>query len=216
MNTDHRLRGFSLIEVMASLALLSVAALGMVAGMLVASGSTVISRKRTDMALFAQARLERLASRTRLKIPTAATVTPVDCSSMTVGGAFDPNTDPNTGGWMLDVIDGAPPAGGGTYGDDLMAGPLLAETDSGPDATNTLSKRTSFAGKWIDGSDRQGCASAVVRNDTSVLCREIHIEPVNVTNAGVTTFMLRVWVRVIQGGVPWQSANLVLRQDVAQ
>ena len=139
MNTRQRARGFSLIETMASLAILAVAALGLMGSMLVASGSNTISRRRTDMTLFAQSRIERLASRTRAKVPTATTTTPVNCSAMAVGGAFDPNANPGTGGWMLDV-----------------------------------------------------------------------------TNAGVTTFMLRVWVRVIQGGVPWQNSYVLMREDIAQ
>src|SRR5207248_6246005 len=129
---------------------LAVAALGLMGSMIVASGANSISRRRTDMTLFAQSRLERVASRTRVKVPTATTTTPVNCAAMAVAGAFDPNADPGTGGWMLDVIDGTPPAGGGALGDDLMAGPLLAETDSsGVDSASTLSKRATFAAAWF-------------------------------------------------------------------
>jgi len=217
MNTKQHARGFSLIETMASLAILAVAALGLMGSMLVASGSNTISRRRTDMTLFAQSRIERLASRTRAKVPTATTTTPVNCSAMAVGGAFDPNANPGTGGWMLDVIDGTPPAGGGALGDDLMAGPLVTEGDgSGIDGTGTLSKRATFAAAWFGGTDTNGCGSDTVRNDATVMCREVHIEPLDVTNAGVTTFMLRVWVRVIQGGVPWQNSYVLMREDIAQ
>ena len=112
------------------------------------------------MTLFAQSRIERLASRTRAKVPTATTTTPVNCSAMAVGGAFDPNANPGTGGWMLDVIDGTPPAGGGALGDDLMAGPLLAEGDgSGVDGAGTLAKRATFAAAWFGGTDTNGCGS---------------------------------------------------------
>jgi len=214
MNT--RETGFSLIETMASLAILAVAALGLMSSMLVASGANSVSRRRTDMMLFAQSRLENLATRTRSNVPTATTTTPVNCSSMAVAGNFDPGAAPGTGGWMLDVIDGNPPPGGGALGDDLMAGPLLAESDSGIDAATTLSKRAAFAQAWLTATDTAGCGSDTVRNDRSVMCREVHIEPLNVTNAGVTSFMLRVWVRVVQGGVPWQSSNVVIRQDIAQ
>jgi prepilin-type N-terminal cleavage/methylation domain-containing protein len=216
MNTSSQPRGFSLVEVMAALAILAVSALGLTAAMLVASGGTEISRRRTDMTLFARTRLERLATRTRLKVPTATTTIPVNCSAMAVAGTFNPNAAPGTGGWMLDVIDGSPPAGGGALGDDLMAGPLLSEDAGGPNTASTLSKRASFATAWSTGTDLNGCGSDTVRNDRSVFCREIHIEPLDVTQAGVTMFMLRVWVRVIQGGVPWQNSNLVVRQDIIQ
>src|SRR2546430_14392010 len=158
MNPKQHARGFSLIETMASLAILAVAALGLMGSMLVASGSNTISRRRTDMTLFAQSRIERLASRTRAKVPTATTTTPVNCAAMAVGGAFDPNADPGTGGWMLDVIDGNPPAGGGAIGDDLMAGPLLAEgAGDGGGRTHTPSQRASFAAAWVGGADTAGC-----------------------------------------------------------
>ena len=217
MNTRRQYAGFSLIETMASLAILAVAALGLMGSMVVASGANSISRRRTDMTLFAHSRIERISSRTRSKVPTATTTTPINCTAMAVGGAFDPNADPGTGGWMLDVIDGNPPAGGGAIGDDLMAGPLLAEdAGNGVDSTNTLSKRSSFAAAWFGGTDTAGCGSATVRNDSTVMCREVHIEPLDVVNAGVTTFMLRVWVRVIQGGVPWQNSYVLMREDIAQ
>ena len=217
MNTRRQYAGFSLIETMASLAILAVAALGLMGSMLVASGTNSISRRRTDMTLFAHSRIERLGSRTRSKVPTATTTTPVNCAAMAVVGAFDPNAAPGTGGWMLDVIDGTPPAGGGAIGDDLMAGPLLAEgAGNGVDGASTLSKRASFAAAWLGGTDTAGCGSDTVRNDSTVMCREVHIEPLNVTNAGVTTFMLRVWVRVVQGGVPWRNSYVLMREDIAQ
>src|SRR3989440_2988053 len=175
MNTKQHARGFSLIETMASLAILAVAALGLMGSMLVASGSNTISRRRTDMTLFAQSRIERLASRTRAKVPTATTTTPVNCSAMAVGGAFDPNANPGTGGWMLDVIDGTPPAGGGALGDDLMAGPLLTEGDaSGIDGAGTLSKRATFAAAWFGGTRTPGCGSGTGRHGPTVMCRGGH------------------------------------------
>ena len=139
MNTDARCRGMTLLEVMVALALLGVSALGLVGGMIVATNTNGISRRRTEMLQFAQARIEQLASRTRVNIPTAATTTPVNCAAMNAGGAFNVNAAPGTGGWMLDVIDGNPPAGGGSLGDSLMAGPLLVEGDlSGIDSAATL------------------------------------------------------------------------------
>src|ERR687884_1064699 len=98
MNTDaRRRRGMTLLEVTVALALLGVSALGLVGGMVVASNTNAVSRRRTHMLEFAHARLERIASRTRNTVPTSATVTPVNCSKMAAGGAFDPNSAPGTG-----------------------------------------------------------------------------------------------------------------------
>ena len=218
MNIDvRRRRGMTLIEVMVALALLGVSALGLVGGMVVASNTNAISRRRTHMLEFGHARLERLASRTRNTVPTAATLTPVNCSKMSAGGTFDPSSAPGTGGWMLDVIDGNPPPGGGALGDDLMAGPLLVEGDlSGVDSAGTLSQRATFASAWFGATDTAGCGSTTVTSNPAVLCREIHIEPLDVTVNGITTFLLRVWVRVVQGGGPWQNSYVLLREDIAQ
>jgi type II secretory pathway pseudopilin PulG len=207
----------TLLEVMIALALLGVSALGLVGGMVVASNTNAISRRRTEMYQFAQARIEQLATRTRTNIPTAATVTPVNCSAMNAGGTFDPNAAPGTGGWMLDVIDGAPPAGGGSLGDSLMAGPLLVEGDlSGVDSAGTLAQRATFANNWLTATDTQGCASTTVTKNIAVLCRELHIEANDTVVNGVTVPMLRVWVRVVQGGANWQNAFVTLRQDISQ
>src|SRR5438067_2132858 len=169
MNTRRQYAGFSLIETMASLAILAVAALGLMGSMVVASGANSISRRRTDMTLFAHSRIERISSRTRSKVPTATTTTPIDCTAMAVGGAFDPNADPGTGGWMLDVIDGNPPAGGGAIGDDLMADPVLAEGGGNGVAGSVwkASRRTSVrreaappAARWVSlpGVGRPGAS----------------------------------------------------------
>jgi type II secretory pathway pseudopilin PulG len=206
----------TLLEVLIAMVLLSIGALGMMSGMLLASNGNAISRRRTEMLQFAQARVERLATRTRTKVPTSATSTPVNCSTMSAS-PFDPNSAPGTGGWMLDVIDGNPPAGGGTVGDDLMAGPLLVEGDlSGVDAAATLTKRTSFANAWFAASDTAGCGSSVVSSDPTVMCREVHVESVDNTSGGTQTFLLRAWVRVVQGGVPWNTSYVTVRQDIAQ
>jgi prepilin-type N-terminal cleavage/methylation domain-containing protein len=218
MNTDaRRRRGMTLLEVMVALALLGVSALGLVGGMVVASGTNGISRRRTHMLEFGHARLERLGTRTRVNIPTQATVTPVNCSSMAAGGPFDPNAAPGTGGWMLDVIDGTPPPGAGTLGDDLMFGPLLVEGDlSGVDSAATIAKRTTAAAAWFGATDTKGCGSTTVTSNPAVMCREIHVEPLDVAAGGTTMFMLRVWVRVVQGGGNWQNSFVLLRRDIAQ
>jgi type II secretory pathway pseudopilin PulG len=207
----------TLIEVMASLSILAVTSLAVMAGMVVASNANGMSRRRTIMLQFAQSRLEVLGSRTRTKIPTAATTTPFDCSKMAVSGTFDPNAAPGTGGWMLDVIDGTPPAGGGTQGDDLMFGPLLAEGDfSGIDPVVALSARSSFSSAWFGNTDTLGCGSPTVTKDLRLFCREIHIQPFDFTSGGVSVSMLRVWVRVVHGGEPWQNSYVMLQQDLAQ
>jgi type II secretory pathway pseudopilin PulG len=218
VNTDRAAaRGMSILEVLVALVLLGTAALGLVAGMSLASQGNALARRRTEMLQFAQARLERLSTRTRTKVPTSTTTTPVDCSKMATGGAFDPNAAPGTGGWMLDVLDGSPPAGGGALGDDLMAGPLLVEGDrSGIDSAATVTKRATFASAWFDGSDGAGCGSTVVTQNPAVLCREVHVEPLDVTVGGTKTFLLRVWVRAVQGGGAWQSSYVLVREDIAQ
>jgi prepilin-type N-terminal cleavage/methylation domain-containing protein len=214
MNTD---RGVTILEVLIAMALLSIGGMGMIGGMLIASNGNVVSRRRTDMLQFAQTRLERLATRERTRIPTATTTgTGIDYSSMSAS-PFDPNAAPGTGGWMLDVIDGNPPAGGGSLGNDLMAGPLLVEGDlSGVDLAATLSKRSSFADAWFTGKDTKGCGSPTVTSNTAVLCREVHIEPLDATIGGVQTFMFRIWIRVVQGGRNWKSSYVTVTEDVSQ
>jgi len=214
MNTD---RGVTILEVLIAMALLSIGGMGMIGGMLIASNGNVVSRRRTDMLQFAQTRLERLATRERTRIPTATTAgTGIDYSSMSAS-PFDPNAAPGTGGWMLDVIDGNPPAGGGSLGNDLMAGPLLVEGDlSGVDLATTLSKRSSFADAWFTGKDTKGCGSGTVTSNPAVLCREVHIEPLDATIGGVQTFMFRIWIRVVQGGRNWKSSYVTVTEDVSQ
>jgi type II secretory pathway pseudopilin PulG len=207
----------TILEVLIALALLSIGGLGMVSGMLIASNGNAVSRRRTDMVQFAQTRLERLATRDRTQIPTATTTgAGIDYSTMSAS-PFDPNAAPGTGGWMLDVIDGNPPAGGGSLGNDLMAGPLLVEGDlSGVDSAATLPLRGSFANAWLTGKDTKGCGSSTVTSNPAVLCREVHIEPWDPTIGGVQTFMFRIWVRVVQGGRNWRSAYVTVTQDVSQ
>jgi type II secretory pathway pseudopilin PulG len=207
----------TILEVLIAMVLLSIGALGMVSGMLLASNGNAISRRRTEMLQFAQARLERLATRTRTNIPTSATTTPIDCSAMNAGGTFDPNAAPGTGGWMLDVIDLNTDATG-AVGDDLMVGPLLLEGQfSGVDSAATIATRTSFATSWFGGADTKGCGSSVVTSNAAVLCREIHVEPADVTVSGTKMYLLRAWVRVVQGGTTnWKTSYVTVQQDIAQ
>ena len=215
-------RGFTLIEVLAALSVLAIATVGLTGGIIVAVNTTGIAARRTLMVQFAQARLERLVAETRTKIPTAASTIPVDCSKMAVGGAFDPTAAPGTGGWMLDVIDGASgpnPTGGG---DDAMWGPILIY-DSASNATdnylaNTIATRQNVYTSWIGSGLPAGCGTTTLApamagpQQSSMLCREVHIEPQTVNAVP----MLRVWVRVLQVGADWRVNSVTLQEDIAQ
>lgn len=219
-------RGFTLIEVFAALAVLAIASLGLVAGLVIALRANGIAAQRTLMLQFAQTRLERLIAETRTKIPTAATTSP-DCSKMT-SSPWPSGTSglpaPGTGGWMLDVIDG--PAPNGAAGNDAMWGPVLIY-DASTNATDnyigsTIATRTNVYNAWVGGSLSAGCGSSIAAaspgggaappGQASVLCREVHIEPQTVN--GVP--MLRAWVRVLQVGTNWQVNSVTLTEDIAQ
>ena len=202
-------RGFSLIEVMAALAVLATATLGLTAGIIVAVNANGISAKRTLMAQFAQARIERLLAETRTKIPTAATF-----PAMAVAGAFIPDVAPGTGGWMIDVIDGvAPPLAG----NNAMFGPVMI-ADASVNGTDdfigqTVAQRTATYNAWTSGGLPGGCGHPSLQK-TQILCREVHIEPLDVGTPPIP--MLRAWVRVVQGGTNWQSTSLRMSEDMAQ
>lgn len=216
-------RGFTLVEVFAALAVLSIATLGLVAGLLIALRANGIAAQRTLMLQFAQTRLERLVAETRTKIPTALTTSP-DCSAMAVG-TFDPIAAPGTGGWMLDVIDG--PAPGGLAGDDSMFGPVLIY-DAATNATDnylssTLATRAAVYSAWTGGALANGCGAASLAasapssggaapSQAAILCREVHIEPQTINNVP----MLRAWVRVLQVGADWRVNSVTLTEDIAQ
>src|SRR3954462_2259095 len=99
----------TLIEVMIALAFLGLPSLGLAGTLVVSSNSNSVAARRTVMSAFAQARIESLTSMTRWKIPTSA----YPCCAAMAATNFDPNSAPNTGGWMMDTIDGPAPAGGG-------------------------------------------------------------------------------------------------------
>lgn len=222
MNTSRQRRasGLTLIEIMASLSILGVAALGLVSSMVVAINGNALAARRTQMAQFAQARLERLITQTRIKIPTSTTTAPVNYSAMAASGTFDPTAAPNTGGWVLDVIDGAPPTAAGA-GDDPMFGPVLFD-DSAADGTDnfvglTKTLRSTLANDWLaapaSNGTLGGCGAAAVVADAAVLCRELHVEP---ADSIASTPMLRAWVRVVQGGGNWQRSYVLMQEDIAQ
>jgi prepilin-type N-terminal cleavage/methylation domain-containing protein len=199
LNTDRahprepRPAGFTLIEVMASLAILGVSLLGLMAGLNVASASNGRASRRTQMVEFAQSRIERLMAATKADICTATFQGGVvDCSRMAgAPSPFNPNVAPNTGGWMLDVLDRAPYDPAGTTGVDPMAGPVvvLGNVGGSIDEPATLTARASLASDWSSGGS--GCASPLVTKN--MLCRELHIE------LDSTSTYYHIWVRVSRG-----------------
>jgi prepilin-type N-terminal cleavage/methylation domain-containing protein len=192
----------TLIEVSIALAVLAIASLGLAGSLVVSNNSNSIAARRTVMSAFAQARIESLTSTTRTKIPTGKSSC---CLAMSTGGAFDPMSNPGTGGWMMDTIDGAAPA---TGGDDLLWGPVVVHgaNENGNDGTvaKTKSLRASVA----------SCTDAAVTSNAAVFCREVHIEPYSQGTPPVP--MLRAYVRVIQGGGSWRRSYVLLQQDIAQ
>jgi prepilin-type N-terminal cleavage/methylation domain-containing protein len=189
----------TLIEVMIALVVLAIASLGLAGSLVISNNSNSLAARRTVMSAFAQARIESLSATTRTKIPTA---TSACCAAMS-SAAFDPMADPNTGGWMMDTIEGLAPS---TGGDDLLWGPVLVNgvSENGNEGTvaRTKSLRTTVP----------SCADKAVTSDSSVFCREVHIEPY--TQSGAP--MLRAYVRVVQGGGDWRRSYILLQQDIAQ
>ena len=219
MNTDKRyvMRGMTLIEVSIALAVLGIASLGLAGTLVVSSNSNAIAARRTVMSSFAQARIESLTSMTRTKIPLIGTV----------AGTFDPMADPNTGGWVMDTIDGYAPDTGtlgnwfcnggpctsGMAGDDLFWGPVLVNpaSQNGGDGDALLTRTKALRASGAV----QSCADKAIASDASVLCREVHIDSYwQGTTPPVP--MLRAYVRVIQGGGNWRGSYVLLQQDIAQ
>jgi prepilin-type N-terminal cleavage/methylation domain-containing protein len=207
LNTNHGtvMRGMTLIEVSIALAVLGIASLGLAGTLVVSSNSNSMAARRTVMSAFAQARIESLSSMTRTKIPINGS----DGLSTT----FNPMADPNTGGWVMDQIDGASTIGG----DDLFFGPVLVDPTSqyGAEASATLARTLSLR------TSVPNCADKAVTSDPGVLCREVHIESYCGSGGSVCPWspripMLRAYVRVIQGGGSWKRSYVLLQQDIAQ
>jgi prepilin-type N-terminal cleavage/methylation domain-containing protein len=202
--------GFTLVEMMAALAILGVSVLGLTAGLTVASAGNGRASRRTQMVEFAQSRIERLTAATKADICTATFKGGVvDCSRM--GGApspFDPNAAPNTSGWMLDVLDRAPYSDpGANPGVDPMAGPVVVLGDVGGaiDEKATLAARANLVTDWNGGG--KGCASTLVAKN--MLCREVHIE------LDEAQAFFHIWVRVSRGQ-NYQDGPVVLEGMVAK
>jgi len=188
-------RGMTLIEVMIALAVLGIASIGLAGTLVVSQNSNSIAARRTVMSAFAQARIESLTSSTRSKIPLVGSA----------GGAFDPMADPNTGGWVMDTIDGSGPP---SAGDNLLWGPVLVDGASENGNDGTLARTKSLR------SSVTSCVDATITSDPGVFCREVHIESYSQGTPPVP--MLRAYVRVIQGGGNWRRSYVLLQQDIAQ
>ena len=229
----------TLIELMMAMTVMAIALLGLTAGVVLAFGANSRSSRRSQAAEFAQSSMERLIAASRKNICTYNfTGNKVSCSSMG-SGAFVPNSAPNQGGWMLDILDRANALVGssGTTstnpGIDLMAGPVVVIGDSGAvDEAATLTARSTVLTAWGSGSTaaNAGCGdsdpavttSRVTRN---MLCREIHIELhdfANLNGAALTLCSVgascgyHIWVRVVRGGGFWNDGPVVLEGVVAQ
>jgi len=208
--TVVRPSGFTLIEVMAALGILGVSLLGLTAGVVVAFAGNGRASRRTQMAEFAQSRIERLIAATRSNICTATFQGGVvNCARMAGPSPFDPTAAPNTGGWMLDVLDGAPYTDP-TFnpGVDQMAGPVVVLGDVGGaiDEAATLTARSSLVSDWAGGSGA-GCASALIAKN--MLCRELHIE------LDPTSSFYHIWVRVSRGQ-NWADGPVTMEGMVAK
>ena len=195
---------------MVALAILGISVLGLTTGLTVASASNGRASRRTQMAEFAQSRIERLTAATKADICTATfNGGVVDCSRMAgAPSPFDPNAAPNAGGWMLDVLDRAPYSDPtGNPGIDPMAGPVVVLGDVGGaiDEKATVAARASLVTDWNGGG--KGCASPLVGKN--MLCREVHIE------LDPTQAFYHIWVRVSRGQ-SYQDGPVVMEGMVAK
>jgi type II secretory pathway pseudopilin PulG len=218
----ERSAGMTVVEVMASLAILAIAILGLVGGMIVATTANGRASHRTQMAEFAQSRLERLVAASRKNVcyydPVAGSVVSpgaVSCTAaMVSSGTFDPTAAPNTGGWMLDVLDRSD-ALLASNGVDQMAGPVVVIGDEGAiDEAATLATRSALTADW--NAAGHGCASPIVNASRAILCREVHIETQNAAVTGNALNVYHVWVRVVRGGGIWSDGYVVLEEVIAQ
>jgi type II secretory pathway pseudopilin PulG len=192
----------TLVEVMAAMAILVIALLGVVSGLVVAINSNGDAARRSQMREFARGRLERLVTSNKQIIqPIPATFT----------GAFNPDVAPGTGGWVLDTFEALPGAGGGN---DDMAGPVIVDGEgSGLDSTQTQSQRASV----LSSPPALGCGDPSLAQSLALFCREIHVEQVTVTaGAGVSIPLLRIWVRALQTGGNWRFQSVTLQKDLAK
>src|SRR5258708_6968287 len=102
-------RGISLIEVMVSIAILGIASLGLVGGIIVSVNSNALAGRRTQALEFAQARIERLMAMGPVQLNSMITA-PGVAAAMTVSGlgAVSVSISPGAAGsgWMMDALDG--------------------------------------------------------------------------------------------------------------
>jgi type II secretory pathway pseudopilin PulG len=216
----------SLIELLIAFAILSVAILGLTSGLVIASGSNGLAATRTQMSEFALSRLERIAGQDTSTLCSGDTdfqaASSQSCTEMAVAPTpFNPDVPPNTGGWMMDVVDWPAPVTGA--GDDAMFGPVVVMGDANSvDVAATLTARaTAFASWSSTGTTGTGCDSAQVRTNPAILCREIHVERANGAigdgGTGNVTPMLSIWVRVLRGGTTdFRAGSVTLQALKAQ
>ena len=207
MSANRLQRGVSLVEVMAAIAILGIASLGLVGGVIVALSSNASAGRRSQMRAFAQSRIERLIATRPAVIPCGTLGALNYDARMDAGGLFDEHAAPGTGGWRIDSLD--------TSGDaDSMSGPLLVDatamTGSDDHAARGLAANTTMLG-LADGDVLKRCSNPAIANDPAMLCRELHIEQTIINGAPI----YRVWVRVLQGGAPLLAA-LIMQEDIAQ
>ncbi len=191
-------RGTTLIETMVSIAVLAIAALGLVGGVILALKTNALASRRTQMKEFAQTRIDRFIQMRPQRIPTGTLGWVNYDSRMDVGSTFDPA---GSTGWVLDDLDN-----NGLAVVDLLAGPAMVDP-TGMTAGDDLAGRTATLNAAVAG---QTCAVASVVNDPQALCREIHVDATT-TSSGIP--ILRAYVRVTLGG---SNDTLILQQDLSQ
>jgi type II secretory pathway pseudopilin PulG len=199
----------TLIEVMAAMAILIIALLGVGSGLVVAVTQNGDAARRSQLKEFARARIERLVTSNKQNvqpIPTGFAV-----------GTFNPDVAPGTGGWVLDTFETLPGASGGL---DVTSGPVIADGEgSGLDEANTTTPSTGLRATVLASPPAAGCGDPSLANGIGIFCREIHIEQVtaNPGGAGLPTVpLLRIWVRTLQGGGSWRFQSVVLQKDLAR
>jgi type II secretory pathway pseudopilin PulG len=199
----------TLIEVMAAMAILVIALLGVASGLVLAVTDNGNAARRSQLKEFARSRIERLVTSNKQNVQ------PIPAGFAV--GTFNPDVPPGTGGWVLDTFETLPTAPGGV---DVMAGPVIADGEgSGLDETQTTTPTTGLRATVLGSPPAAGCGDPSLANVMGIFCREIHIEQVtaNPGGAGLPTVpLLRVWVRTLQGGGSWRFQSVVLQKDLAR
>ncbi len=199
-------RGISLIEVMVSLTILAIAGLGMAGGVILSLNSNTLARKRTFMTELAQARLERLAAGYHpIAIASGGLILGLNSSlssiTLNAAGSVDLTQPAGGTGWSFDNSDTA-----SASLSDALAWPIQVDR-----TTATMTDDATNRAQTLNSQGYTSCANSNIVNDSSVLCREIHLEDIT-SIAGVP--MVRAYVRIMRGGVD-PSLAFVLSEDIA-